>query len=246
MPKRHKAASGSFGSSPATTGYSNSIHRKAALPAQDAQQLEDVLLGVLELLVDEGSLSAWGLACLGSCSKACRSAAATLLKERVKFLLPESVKQAAETNRSLIKKKSIAAVQWLLLGAAHGRMNVDFLTTPATAAQFLSLNNIPPQLALALLQAGLRFSYKQLMQAVRARTAGVEVWVTAAKGESTPRARAVDAALRASLPAWVHHLCYNATLLGTFEQVSRLHEQQRTCMHTYCHSIYNGCHIAHA
>jgi hypothetical protein len=228
MLKRRKVASGSFKSSPATTGYSNSTHSKAALPAQDAEQLEDVLLGVLELLVDEGSLSAWGLACLGSCSKACRSAAATLLKERVKFLLPATIKQAAAPTMpdSCSKAKYAKAVLWMLGDAASGcrRFNLRFLTAPATVAQFLGINNVPPQLALALLQAGLRFSYEQFMRAVRARTAGVEVWLSAATKSPMPWARALEEALDRYMPCWLRDLC-------SFHQlVRRLHRNRTTLL----------------
>jgi hypothetical protein len=59
----------------------------------------------------------------------------------------------------------------------------------------------------ALLQAGLRFSYEQLMQAVRARTAGVEMWVTATARSTLPYVKGVQPAKWARLPPWIKQLC---------------------------------------
>jgi hypothetical protein len=229
MAKRRKGGSRNFLSSLATTKCSSIIDSsKAPSLGQDAQQLEDVLLGLLELLVDEGGLDVWGLACLGSCSKACKRAASTLLEKRAKFMLPATVKQAAASAMpdSCSKAKYAKAVLWMLGDAASGcrRFNLWFLAAPATAAQFLSINNVPTQLALAILQAGLRFSYEQFMQAVRARTAGVEVWVSAAVKSPLPWARAWEKALDRYMPFWLRDLC-------SFHQlVRRLHRNRTTLL----------------
>jgi hypothetical protein len=117
-----------------------------------------------------------------------------LLSQRAVFLLAIAVKQAAAatTTCSNIVEKQSRAVQLLLHGEAQ-RQVVDMLSKPTAAAEFISISNVPGQVATALLQAGMRYTYDQLMQAVRARTAGVEVWVPCD----------MATVLEAGLPAWV-------------------------------------------
>jgi hypothetical protein len=87
------------------------------------------------------------------------------------------------------------------------RLKSSLLTAPTAAAQFISISNVPQGVVKALMQAGLRFSYVQLMQAVQARTAEVEGWVTATAGIALPRVKGAQTAEWARLPPWVMKLC---------------------------------------
>jgi hypothetical protein len=217
MSKRRKGAGDGLGSSsPTAAGYSSTKPSNAPGCAQAEQNIVEHLLDITDILVDEGALDLLGLMRLGSCSKACSSATAALLEKRALVLLATAVKQSAvieNTSNKNLRQTSIKAALWLLQGAADGTVNLSALTAQTAAAQFVSIHNVPQELAAALLQAGLQFSYEQLMQAVRARTAGVEVWVTAAAGLPMPMVQAVEAALRASLPSWVLLLCNNPLTL---------------------------------
>jgi cation transport ATPase len=185
-------------------GANSTIKSKTHRLAQALQQLDEMLLDSVEFLVETGSLDVVSLVCLGSCSKAYRSAAAPLLEKRAMLLLPLTVKQAAASaqRRNKSKQKSTRAAVWVLESAACGFFDLSSVSAPATAEQYLGISNMPPEVAAAFLQAGLRFSYEQLMQAVRARTAGVEVWVTAA-------AEVCPSWANATLPSWVLKLCNN-------------------------------------
>jgi hypothetical protein len=177
-------------------------------PAQQGQ--DDALAVIVELLVDEGCLDVVPLVCLGRCSKALKAAAAEVLERRAMFLLPTAVQQAAadeQSSNSSIKEKSARAVRWILQGGACGRFDLSRLTAPTAAAQFISVSNVPREVASALLQAGVRFSYEQFMQAVRSRTAGVEVWMTATAGLPMMWAKRVEAAKRDSSFSWIKKLC---------------------------------------
>lgn len=113
------------------------------------------------------------------------------------------VKEAAAPAHAAstkMKQKSTSAAVWLLQNAACGMFKLSSLTAPATAAHFLTTSNIPAEVASAFLQAGLDFSYEQLMQSVRARTAGVA---------ELPMP---ESSQRASLPPWVFEVCRNKTV----------------------------------
>jgi hypothetical protein len=126
--------------------------------------------------------------CLGRCSKACSSATAALLKKCAISLLATAVKQTAAfegtSSISNSKQQSTKAVTQLLK-----RVDPEDLTAATAAAQFLSISNVPKDVALELMGAGVTVSFEQLMQAVRARTAGVEVWVSATAELSAERAK---------------------------------------------------------
>jgi hypothetical protein len=92
----------------------------------------------------------------------------------------------------------------LLEGAASENAAI-FLAAPTASEKLLCIGNVPLVVAEQLLAAGLRFSYDQLMQAMRARTAGVMVWLQAAAAQPA----AVKTALQAGLPPWVEQLYRN-------------------------------------
>jgi hypothetical protein len=184
-------------------------------PAQHGQS--PAFTEVVELLVDVGCLDAVGLVCLGSCSRAHKIAAEAVLKRRAMFLLRALVQQAAAAERSMDssrREKSAKAVEGLV---KDRRINSSLLTARTAAAQFISISNVPQPVVKALMEAGLRFTYEQLMQAVRARTAGVEVWVTAKAGITLPRVKRMQTVKWASLPSWIQELCTfrSATLVSS-------------------------------
>jgi hypothetical protein len=173
-----------------------------ALGLQEQHKMN--LLDLLELLVDQSSLDVLGLVCLCACSRASKSATTALLAQRAVFLLPSTVMQAAEAASLSNRCKRVAAMQLLLDGAASRQVSA-YLSTPAAAAQYIRVRNMPLVVAKALLAAGMQLSFDRLMQAVRAHTAGVEVWVQAIAGQPP----AVKTALQAGLPPWVEQLCCN-------------------------------------
>jgi hypothetical protein len=203
MAKRRKGAGDkSASSSPAPASYP----RYAAGSAEAQQDHTEGLLDIEELLVDEGALDLQGLLCLGRCSKACSSATAALLHKCAFALLTTAVKQTTDfqgNDNNDCKLQSTKAVTKLLQRGADKRVDLSRFTAPTAAAHFVSISNVPQQVAKELLQAGLRFSFEQIMQGVRARTAGVEVWV------STTAAVGLEAALHESLPPWMRMLCDN-------------------------------------
>lgn len=180
------------------------------------------LLDLLELLIDVESLCVVGLVRVGSCSKASRSAATALLAQRAAILLLITVRKAAAacTTCRGNPSKYAAAVTLLLDGAASRQAVVGFLSSPTAAALFVSISHVPLAIATALLTAGLRFSYEQLMQAVRtsACTAGVEAWLQAMDAQPA----AVKAALEAGLPRWMREMRRTPdTLVSTLPSITR-------------------------
>jgi hypothetical protein len=221
----------------------------------------DAFTEVVELLADEGGLDAVDLVCLGSCSRAHRAAAEAVLQRRAMFLLLTAVQQAAAAKHSINstnQQKSTIAVEELLRGR---KLKPGLLTAPTAAAEFISISNVPQRVVTALMQAGLRFNFEQLMQAVRARTAGVEVWVTATAGVTLPRVKGVQTAKWASLPPWVKKLC-TADLVSSILtmlkcqaprfkwarqllQLSRLRCHQGPCRGTCFPGFINACKSSH-
>jgi hypothetical protein len=213
MAKRRKGISGKPISSPLVLATLHPYDTRSGRAIRSAlilpQQHDAPLLELLELLVENNSLDVLSLLCLGSCSKACRSAAASLLVNGAHFLLPNTVKLAAKKAAYRYSySEHVQAVTWLLQGAASARVFGTFLAAPGAAAQYL-ITKMPLELAEQLLKAGLRFSYDQLMQAVRAHTAGVEVWVQAMAAQPA----AVKTALQVGLPPWVQKLCCQPAML---------------------------------
>jgi hypothetical protein len=203
--KQHKAASNrsaGCGPVPASTLKDRASRLR---PAQHGQS--DAFTEVVELLVDEGCLDAVDLACLGSCSRAHRIAAEAVLGRRAMFLLHTTVQQAAANEQSKTttnRQKFVTAVEQL---TRSRWIQSSSLTAPTAAAQFLSISNVPQAVVKAIKQAGLRVNHEQLMLAVRARIAGVEVWVTATACLTLPYVTGVQTAKWARLPPWVKQLC---------------------------------------
>jgi hypothetical protein len=183
----------------------NSQQEKAPRSAPASQEHQDAqLFDMLELLVDEGTLDALSLVRLGRCSKSSKSTAAALLVKRTAFLLPAAVQQAAQVEDACgITKDRHIRIAKMLLGGAASEGVASSLAAPTASKQFLSIGNVPLVLAEQLLTVGLRFNYDQLMQAVRARTARVDVWVLAMAAQPA----VVKTALQAGLPPWVERLC---------------------------------------
>jgi hypothetical protein len=167
------------------------------------------------LVLDGSDLGVLGLQRLARCSKACNSAVAELLLSRAASLLPSAVKEAAATEQadSNPTRKEVRVVRLLLFKASRMYTSTS-LAAPTAAAQFLSISKMAKVVATELIKAGLRFSFEQLMQAVRARTAGVEVWVKAIADQQP----AVKEALQAGLPSWVETLCYTPDTLVRIRQ----------------------------
>jgi hypothetical protein len=109
-----------------------------------------------------------GLACLAACSNSLRKGCLTCFKREALALTARAITTAEGKQQS----QQLQAVVWLL----H--------QVPAAATAFLSdllirLRYVPLQSAKALVAAGVRITYAQLLAAAYSMVPGVGVWVQA-------------------------------------------------------------------
>jgi hypothetical protein len=110
------------------------------------------------------------LACLGACSKRCKTSVHSVVVREGLGLLDSAV-DAARHNGQQHRQ----AVWWIAALLLH--------KAPETAAdvvqRLLSTPQVPLEAAKRLVAAGMRVSYAQLLAADNSMVAGVEVWVQA-------------------------------------------------------------------
>jgi hypothetical protein len=120
-----------------------------------------------------------GLSRLAASSKCLRKASLAATCRDAPLLLLDTAKAAAKFNKfrdpatQLASQQNMEAVAWLLPFVPAAA------TSATTAAQMLSVPNVPLQLAEQLVAAGMRLSFPQITAAARRMIAGVEVWMQA-------------------------------------------------------------------
>jgi hypothetical protein len=116
-----------------------------------------------------------GLACLSTVSNVLLNACAVIVCRSADELLTQTFKQLASgtpQQQQQQHKQQLSAVAWLL----HA---VPTAATEQLKVQLLYVPVVPLQQAKALVAAGIRISYAQLLAVANSMVAGVEVWVQA-------------------------------------------------------------------
>jgi hypothetical protein len=112
-----------------------------------------------------------GLACLAACSNSLQKECASCCTREAVALTAGAI-EALATATSRQQEQQLQAVVWLL----H---EVPAAATNSLTDQLTMLQDVPLHSARALVAAGVRITYAQLVAAAHSMVAGVEVWVQA-------------------------------------------------------------------
>jgi hypothetical protein len=112
-----------------------------------------------------------GLACLADCSRTLEKECVFSCRRDAAGLTACAI-EALDTVQGRQQKQQLEAVAWLL-------RKVPAAATPSLTDKLLGVRHVPLACAEALVAAGVRVSYAQLLAAAYSMVAGVEVWVQA-------------------------------------------------------------------
>ncbi|KAF8064598.1 rnaseh2b [Scenedesmus sp. PABB004] len=183
----------------AAAGAMRATRRAAARAGEAAPDVLAVVLDNADVLARDAVQELAKLSCV---SAHVREVVHALVRGSLCRLLPSAVHLAATASSGYShsyaqRRRTLEAVAWLLSVHASSRAPL-----PAAAVDALVLvPNVPPDVVTALLLAGARPSFDQLVRAARCRVAGLEAWV----------ARAVQLKLRTGLPPLAESVCAHST-----------------------------------
>ena len=159
-----------------------------------------------------------GLACLAASSKAFRSASLAVAQQDAHILLQQTLQSAGGLQKQT-QQQHLQAVAWLLKALLKHTCNSTPVIEKSAAAVAVILASLPAEgliqlpavpltWAKRLVQAGVRITWAQLLEAARSMVLGLEVWVQALDqlDIQTDIPAAVSAMVRGEIWVSVYHM----------------------------------------
>lgn len=131
---------------------------------------------------------------IGSATKASQDLTTLLVQQNLQDIILRAVQAAADCLAASSDQKHLQVLKWLLKAAGQAAVSrVD-------AAPILQVPTVPTAAAAALVSAGLRVTYQQLIKAASNCVPGFEVWMKAHEELGVPNV---------FVPGWAAAVCCN-------------------------------------